>query len=105
MFNPNLFSERFLIKSIRLPNCNYANVGYYFVTICTRNKKNYFGKIINGKMTLSDMGKIAENCWQQIPNHVHGIIHNQLNFVRNYIKNNPINWCRDRNNHPPMKKH
>lgn len=89
MFDENLFSERFLIKSTRLKNWDYTNQGYYFITICTRYKYPYFGNINNGKNVLSNIGKIADKCWRDIslhfnnvildeyivmPNHMHGIV-------------------------------
>lgn len=54
-----LFKNKYLIPSTRLTGYNYAQAGYYFVTICTKNKFNYFGEIINNKMILNDLGKIA----------------------------------------------
>lgn len=76
-------------KLNRLSSYNYSKVGYYFVTICTKNKISYFGKIKNGKIILSNIGRIMDHFWQEIPehflnvkldeyiimpNHVHGII-------------------------------
>ena len=76
-------------QSIRLKNYNYAANGYYFVTICTHNKQCFFGNVIDRKMQLSTVGKIAHQYWSEIPqhsqhtyldefvimpNHVHGII-------------------------------
>jgi REP element-mobilizing transposase RayT len=89
LYNENLFSQRFRIKTTRLQKWDYGDIGYYFVTICTINKINYFGHIKNGKMILSDIGKMAEKYWREIPihfphvkldeyvvmpNHIHGII-------------------------------
>lgn len=76
-------------KQYRLPGFDYAGEGNYFVTICTHNRNEYFGKIIQGKMILTDAGKIADKIWNEIPNkfenvkldvyqimpdHLHGII-------------------------------
>jgi len=69
-YNPNRHHRR----SIRLYNYNYANTGAYFVTICCKNRKCLFGKIIAGKMILNECGKIAYNEWVATPMH------------RNYIK-------------------
>ncbi|MFA5104424.1 MAG: transposase [Candidatus Margulisiibacteriota bacterium] len=41
--------------------------------MCTKEKMRYFGKITNGQMNLSDMGKIAEQCWLDIKKHSNGI--------------------------------
>jgi REP element-mobilizing transposase RayT len=76
-------------KQYRYRGYDYSQDGFYFVTVCTRNKKNFFGDIKNGKMDLSDIGLIADRFWQEIPihfpfcvlyeyiimpNHLHGII-------------------------------
>ncbi len=76
-------------KQYRYKNYDYSNNGFYFVTICTKNRGMFFGEIKNGKMKLSNTGIIAEKFWQQIhnhfsfvnlhefvimPNHIHGII-------------------------------
>ncbi|MDD5770587.1 MAG: transposase [Candidatus Gracilibacteria bacterium] len=76
-------------KSNRLQNYDYGSNGGYFITICTKNRENYFGEIIDGKMILNEIGKIAEKYYLEItkhfpfvildefvimPNHIHGII-------------------------------
>ena len=76
-------------NSNRLQNYDYSQKGYYFVTICTKNRECLLGEISDGKMYLSAIGKIAENFWKEIqkhfprteldeyvvmPNHVHGIV-------------------------------
>ncbi|WP_032092402.1 transposase [Necropsobacter rosorum] len=43
-------------KLIRVKWDNYQN-GAYFITICTKNKQHYFGKIYNQKMYLSVLGE------------------------------------------------
>ncbi|MFH1427014.1 MAG: transposase [Patescibacteria group bacterium] len=76
-------------KLNRLKGYDYSQNGFYFITICTKNREHFFGKIINYEIHLSDMGNNAEKCWQEIPvhfpdvildahiimpNHIHGII-------------------------------
>ncbi len=76
-------------KSIRLQSWDYRRSAFYFVTICTKDQKHYFGDIRDGKMGLSVQGCAAWYFWKQIPahsdnvqldafvvmpNHVHGII-------------------------------
>ena len=45
-------------KQYRLPGYDYCGEGNYFVTICTHNREEYFGKINNGEMILSDAVKL-----------------------------------------------
>jgi len=54
-------------KQYRLPDFDYSGDGEYFVTICTKNHIKYFGRIENEKMILSDIGKIVERIWNEIP--------------------------------------
>ena len=167
------FRDRYRIASARLPQWNYASVGWYFVTICTKNRELYFGDVIvksNGEydVRLSEVGKIVKSelletqiarpninidTFVIMPNHVHLLleIHDEgilkkrstlqphslgaivgwwksavtkraqlinpqfgwqsrfydvvitndtdLNRIRRYIKDNPREWHRDRNNY------
>ncbi|MEZ4877158.1 MAG: transposase [Flavobacterium sp.] len=83
------FQNKYRIASARLHNWDYSSNGAYFITICTQNKEHYFGTINDGKMVLSEIGKLVEQFWIEIPNqfpfielgnfvimpnHVHGII-------------------------------
>ena len=76
-------------KPNRFKDYDYSSAGWYFVTICTNDHKNHFGKIINDKMNLNYVGKIVYDYWEKIetlhknveldcsvimPNHIHGII-------------------------------
>ncbi len=66
-------------KSIRLKGYDYSQSGLYFVTICCQNMLCLFGKIENETMILNDSGKIANNCWLDIPNHFPNVIlHNHI---------------------------
>ena len=83
------FRNKCRIESTRNPNWDYGLNGAYYITICTKNRKLYFGYIENGEMNLSEIGKIAHQYFSEIPdhfpfvklgafvimpNHVHGII-------------------------------
>jgi len=56
-------------KQYRYKGYDYSQDGFYFVTICTKNKELFFGDIKNNKIELSEIGKIAEKYWLEIPNH------------------------------------
>jgi REP element-mobilizing transposase RayT len=56
-------------RSIRLKGYDYRSAGAYFVTIVTYQRECVFGEIVNGEMRLNDYGKIADEHWQDIPNH------------------------------------
>ena len=85
----NNFKNKYRIPSTRLQTWDYSKNGAYFITICTQNREHFFGNIQNGMMQLSEIGKLAERYWLEIPehfpfvelgnfvvmpNHVHGIL-------------------------------
>ena len=72
-------------KSNRLKNYNYSQNGIYFLTICTKNRKEFFGEIKNGKMYLNDYGKIVEKCWLDLPNHYKNCILDTCVIMPNHI--------------------
>lgn len=84
-------------KNIRLKNYDYSQPGYYFVTMCARDKQKIFGTITGcsgGTLTrlnveLTRTGEILLAQWHELrtvyqnvvpeqmvimPNHIHGII-------------------------------
>lgn len=83
------FQNRYRIASARAPWWDYGQDAAYFVTICTGDRKHFFGDVVNGDMKLSHVGIIADILWHEIknhaknielgeyvvmPNHVHGIL-------------------------------
>lgn len=84
-----LYRDEYRIESARHPGWDYRLPGWYFVTICTRDKYCYFGEVRDGVMNLSQTGQIAKSALQNIashylnlqldafvvmPNHVHAIV-------------------------------
>jgi len=83
------FRNRFRIPSTRLRGWDYASEGYYFVTICVKDRLTSLAKIIDGDVLLSPIGEIIAEEWEKtaeirkkvkldawviMPDHVHGII-------------------------------
>ncbi len=65
----NRFQNTYRIPSARAPWWDYGSNAAYFVTICLQGRDCYFGEIRDETMYLSEIGVIAENCWNGIPNH------------------------------------
>jgi REP element-mobilizing transposase RayT len=82
-------------KRIRLHNHNYVQDGYYYLTICTENRREILGHVVGGdaliapSVLLSDYGRITEKYIRNIdekysdacvdkfiimPNHIHMIV-------------------------------
>lgn len=72
-------------KHLRLKYYDYSDTGYYFVTICTRDKLNLFGEIIDGKMQLNEWGRIVHQCWTGIPCHFEDVLLDYFIIMPNHI--------------------
>ena len=101
------FKNKYRIESARMQNWDYGWSSSYFITICTANREYFFGDVADGKMILSEIGKLVETEWLKtidlrpdmnleldeymvMPNHFHAIIFigkNEYNS-RNRIDNN-----------------
>ncbi len=99
------FQNKYRIQSARLQKWDYGWAGAYFITICTKNREHYFGKITNGKMHLSGAGILGDVFWHDIknhaknvelgafvvmPNHIHGILILNGEYGKNMGINNDI---------------
>jgi putative transposase len=84
-YNPELHHRR----SIRLKGYDYSTAGAYFITICTHDREQLFGDIVDRTMVLNELGNIAQLHWHKLerhyanlivdrsvvmPNHLHGIM-------------------------------
>jgi REP element-mobilizing transposase RayT len=63
------FNNRYKIKSARCDSWDYGWNSEYFITICTLNRIQILGEIVDHKMILSESGKITEKYWHSIPDH------------------------------------
>ena len=83
------FKDIYRSETARLKNWDYSSEGYYFVTICEKNRNLVFGDIQGDTVSLTQLGRSAMECWTEIPehfpcveldafcimpNHIHGII-------------------------------
>ena len=97
------YKGRYRIPSARAWWHQY-NGGTYFVTICTKNRENYFGRIVDGVMEMSEMGKCLNEqilltsqmradmnveipLFSIMPNHVHLIV-----VIGDNVYNTPVKY-------------
>jgi len=59
--------DHFRRKSTRLQKWDYKWEAWYFVTINTKNGKEYLGKIIDNEIKINEIGKIAKEEWLKTP--------------------------------------
>ena len=106
-------------KPLRLKNWDYSSKGYYFVTICSKDRENIFGSFVGAqassaptisriirsfkskvanqylKLIYENNLNVSGKIWQR-SFHDH-IIRNErsLYAIREYIAGNPENWQQD----------
>lgn len=83
------YPERPERKIIRNQKWDYSWPASYFITLNTHNRIHLFGKIINGQLELSEIGKIINEEWEKsfeirtelfcdafviMPDHLHAIL-------------------------------
>ncbi len=72
-------------KLNRLKNYDYSAPGFYFITICTQNRKCFFGEIVNQELILNNIGSIAKSFWEEIPDHFPESIIDEFVIMPNHI--------------------
>ena len=78
-------------KNLRKRNFAYSQVGYYFITICIKNRRRLFGNVVNENMILNPAGQMVRKWYYELenkfpdircremvvmPDHIHCIIEN-----------------------------
>lgn len=79
------YKGKFRIPSSRLQSWDYGANGIYFVTICTDGRENYFGEIEDDEMLLNDVGRIASQCWLDIPSHFSSVVLDAHIIMPNHV--------------------
>jgi len=72
-------------KPNRLKNCDYSAAGYYFVTLCVKDRINWFGKIVKDEMELNEYGKTIKDYWLLVPEHYNNIAIDVYIIMPNHI--------------------
>ena len=72
-------------KTNRLSNFDYSSSGYYFVTVCTKDRQEYFGHIINNEMVVNKYGANTKYCWFEIPKHFPNVELDEFGVMPNHI--------------------
>ncbi len=80
-YNPNIHNRR----SIRLKGYDYSQAGLYFITICSQDRECLFGEVENDEIILNDAGKIAKQCWLDIPEHFPNVVLHEYVIMPNHV--------------------
>ena len=72
-------------KLMRLEGYDYSRSGYYFVTICTHQREEWFGQVESGEMILNQYGEIVNHGWNDLPNHYLNCLLDTFVIMPNHI--------------------
>ena len=53
-------------RSIRLKGYDYSAAGGYYATAVAFHRECLFGEVVDGEARLNELGRIVEECWQEI---------------------------------------
>ena len=96
-YNPKIHHRR----SIRLKGYDYSQEGLYFITICVKNHKCFFGEIVGApfvdaqndiasqtpdtQMVLNDAGEMVETEWLKLPHRFKNIELHEYTVMPNHF--------------------
>ena len=98
-------------KQYRLPSYNYASMGDYFITICTKDRWHHFGKITNNPseifIELTAIGLIAQESILAIPTIYKEVILGETVVMPNHlhlVMSLPFQNKNDQNKQAPLQQ-
>lgn len=85
------FQGKYRIPEARWKGFDYGSNAMYFVTICTKNRENYFGEIPivqtdnYPSVRMTEIGKIANDFWMEIPKHYPFVLLDEFVLMPNHL--------------------
>src|SRR5262245_61937533 len=80
-----LYQQRYRVEAARLENWDYAFPGWYFITICTKNRRCWFGRVVDDQFWSYKLGRIALAHWLEIPKHYSNVKLDEFIVMPNHI--------------------
>jgi REP element-mobilizing transposase RayT len=77
----NMFAR----KPNRIKKFDYSHPNFYFVTICTKDRREHFGEIFDCEMVLNNAGQAAEDFWEEIPKHYDNVELDEFIIMPNHL--------------------
>ena len=72
-------------KQIRLRGYDYSLPGAYFITLCTKDRKNRLARVVNSRARRSAIGEAVSRCWKEIPDHQTGVEVDEFVVMPNHV--------------------
>ncbi|MFZ1616934.1 MAG: hypothetical protein WAT41_06260, partial [Flavobacteriales bacterium] len=78
-------TDRFHRQSNRLKGYDYTRAGAYYVTVCTPDRSHLFGEVVDERMALNALGKVVQQCWDAVPEHMPMVVLDECIVMPNHI--------------------
>ena len=72
-------------KSVRLNGYDYSQPGFYYVTICTQDRIERFGGVLDAGMVFNEYGKMVDVEWNQIPERYEHVVLDKYQIMPNHM--------------------
>jgi putative transposase len=72
-------------RSLRWAEYDYTQAGVYSVTLCVKDRQCLFGDVVGEEMRLSAFGRIALDCWNEIPRHIPAVVLDEFVVMPNHM--------------------
>ena len=79
------FQDLYRIESTRLADWDYGSRGWYFVTVCTKDKKCSLGHAVDGQIVLSEAGLLVEIEMKAVASHYSNVIIDRYVVMPNHV--------------------
>lgn len=101
-------------NTLRLSGYDYSGSGFYYITLCTHERRRIFGEVLDGVIHLSLLGTVVQEQWLRtailrpeitldssivMPNHMHGV----LQISATPMSHDPVGAHRDAPLHRPRR--
>ena len=80
-----LFKNQYRIESARKVGWDYRSRDWYFVTICTKGRQCTLGRIVDGIVVLTPVGRIAEGEMNRLSDHYSNVVVDRHVIMPNHV--------------------
>lgn len=81
------FQNKYRTQTTRMKTWDYSSAAFYYVTICTDERKYFFGDIDKDEavVRLTTLGRMASRFWEEIPQHFPHVLVDAFIVMPNHI--------------------
>ncbi len=90
-------------KSNRLTGYDYSQPGFYYVTMCTQDRIERFGDVLDAEMVFNKYGKMVDAEWNRIPEKYDHVVLDKYQVMPDHMHGIIVIGCRGVVSAPSLK--